>query len=205
MLLAQGNVPARPSKTTSSSQEGTKKHMLLHQLFPHTARTSHIHSHPTRLTSNVVRRRTVSALTRAAGTGSSSTAANSTADVSKDYFQGDSRPIILYDGVCNLCNGAVNIMLDLDPEGKHFRMAALQSPAGRTLLQRCGRSPDDISSIVLVEPNYKGHIRSDAILKIAAGLSNPFPLLAFLGFPVPPFIRDALYDQVANNRYRGQP
>eukprot|EP00967_Tisochrysis_lutea_P153381 scaffold302603_cov17-Tisochrysis_lutea.AAC.2 len=50
-----------------------------------------------------------------------------------------------------------------------------------------------------VEPNYKGHIRSDAILKIAAGLSNPFPLLAFLGFPVPPFIRDALYDQVANN------
>eukprot|EP00983_Pelagomonas_calceolata_P026102 819638-Pelagomonas_calceolata.AAC.2 len=101
-LIILGNVPARPSKTTSSSQEGTKKHMLLHQLFPHTARTSHIHSHPTRLTSNVVRRRTVSALTRAAGTGSSSTAANSTADVSKDYFQGDSRPIILYDGVCNL-------------------------------------------------------------------------------------------------------
>ncbi|KAF5837796.1 hypothetical protein DUNSADRAFT_3868 [Dunaliella salina] len=121
---------------------------------------------------------------------------------SKDYFQGDSRPIILYDGVCNLCNGAVSLMLDLDPEGKHFRLAALQSPAGKTLLQRCGRSPDDISSIVLVEPNYRGHIRSDAILKIAAGLRQPpLPLLALLGFPVPPAIRDAVYDQVANNRY----
>ena len=54
-------------------------------------------------------------------------------------------------GVCNLCNGAVDFMLDHDREGR-FRMAALQSPAGRTLLESCGRKPDDISSIVLVEP-----------------------------------------------------
>ena len=55
-------------------------------------------------------------------------------------------------GVCNLCNGAVDFMLDHDREGR-FRMAALQSPAGRTLLESCGRKPDDISSIVLVEPD----------------------------------------------------
>ena len=59
-----------------------------------------------------------------------------------------------FTGVCNLCNGAVNFMLDHDTEGR-FRMAALQSNAGRTLLESCGRRPDDISSIVLVEPD--GH------------------------------------------------
>ncbi len=63
-----------------------------------------------------------------------------------------SRPVILYDGVCNLCNGAVDLMITLDPEGRSFRMAALQSPAGMRLLKRSGRRPDDISSIVLVEP-----------------------------------------------------
>ena len=61
----------------------------------------------------------------------------------------DSRPAS--SGVCNLCNGAVDFMLDHDREGR-FRMAALQSPAGRTLLESCGRKPNDISSIVLVEP-----------------------------------------------------
>jgi predicted DCC family thiol-disulfide oxidoreductase YuxK len=66
-----------------------------------------------------------------------------------EYFQADSRPVILFDGVCNLCNGGVNFMLDWDRRGE-FRLAALQSPAGRKLLQRSGRSPDDISSIVLV-------------------------------------------------------
>jgi len=70
--------------------------------------------------------------------------------VEKDDFGTDQRPVILYDGVCNLCNGAVNFMLDWDTSAR-FRLAALQSPAGRRLLARCGRSPDDISSIVLVE------------------------------------------------------
>lgn len=67
------------------------------------------------------------------------------------YFQGDRRPVILFDGVCNLCNGGVNFMLDFDTEGV-YRMAALQSTAGRELLPCCGRNSDDISSIVLVEP-----------------------------------------------------
>ncbi|GAX79384.1 hypothetical protein CEUSTIGMA_g6826.t1 [Chlamydomonas eustigma] len=117
-----------------------------------------------------------------------------------DDFANDRRPVILYDGVCNLCNGAVNLMLDLDPRGE-FRMAALQSPAGRRLLQTCGRQPDDISSIVVVERGGKHHIKSDAILRIAQGLSNPFPLFALFGVPVPPFLRDSLYDLVADNRY----
>jgi len=117
-----------------------------------------------------------------------------------DLFVVDKRPVILYDGVCGMCNAAVNLMLDVDTAG-NFRLAALQSPAGRRLLQRCGRRPEDISSIVLVSET--GHwIRSDAVLRIAQKLPSAFPLLAIFGLPVPPFLRDWVYDQVANNRYR---
>ena len=70
---------------------------------------------------------------------------------SQHFRDGDSRPVILFDGVCNLCNGGVNFMLYFDTGAVH-RMAALQSNAGRELLPCCGRRPDDISSIVLVEP-----------------------------------------------------
>ena len=74
-------------------------------------------------------------------------------------------------------------------------MAALQSPAGRTLLQRCGRAPEDISSIVLVEEG-RCYIKSEAVRRIGARLGIPFPLLAALAEPFPLPIRDFLYDQV---------
>ena len=60
-------------------------------------------------------------------------------DSSSDAFAGsDRRPVILFDGVCNMCNGGVNFVLDWDPAGK-VRFCALQSDAGRKLLQRCNR------------------------------------------------------------------
>lgn len=90
-------------------------------------------------------------------------------------------------------------MLDWDTGGA-FRLAALQSRAGRELLARCGRSPDDISSIVLVERDAC-YIRSEAVLRIGYKISMPFPALAALGFPFPLLIRDSVYDLVANNRY----
>ncbi|KAI8471652.1 MAG: hypothetical protein J3K34DRAFT_227810 [Monoraphidium minutum] len=116
-----------------------------------------------------------------------------------DYFASDKRPIILFDGVCNLCNTGVNIVLDFDKDGA-FRMAALQSAAGRRLLARSGRSPDDISSIVLVEER-RAFVKSEAVRRIGAALGVPFPLLAALVAPVPLPLRDFLYDQVAANRY----
>lgn len=128
-----------------------------------------------------------------------STAARVGADIGAKYFETDQRPVILYDGVCNLCNGAVNFMLDWDGAAV-FRMAALQSDAGKQLLQRSGRAPDDISSIVLVE-NDASYIKSEAILRIGAKLALPISLLSYLGFPIPLLIRDFAYDQVANNRY----
>ena len=124
--------------------------------------------------------------------------------VLKRVFEQDSRPIILFDGVCNLCNSAVNLALDWDPSGK-LRFAALQSKVGQNLLQAHGREANDISSIVFVTP--KGaYTKSDAILGITQEL-NPLPFvpmkpLAMAGqYLVPQILRDAVYDGVADNRY----
>jgi len=114
-------------------------------------------------------------------------------------FSTDKRSIILFDGVCNLCNNGVQTAVGNDPQQK-FRFAALQSDIGRALQQRCGRQPDDLSSIVLVTPDAF-HIKSEAILRIGSGLRQPFPVLAAPLFIIPLPVRDAVYDQIANNRY----
>jgi len=124
-------------------------------------------------------------------------------------FESDSRPIILYDGVCNMCNGGVNFMLDWDKKVPHgnFRFAALQSDTGRALLMRGGREPDDISSIVLATKDGRTFLKSDAILRISSGMWRRTPLLPLAPastaarFLVPGFIRDTVYDGIANNRY----
>ena len=120
-------------------------------------------------------------------------------------FQTDQRPVILFDGVCNMCNSAVNLALEWDPNGK-LRFSALQSKVGRALLEANGRKADDVSSIVLVTKDG-AYIKSDAILKITEELT-PFPLLplkpaAALGIIlVPKFLRDIIYDGIADNRYQ---
>ena len=125
--------------------------------------------------------------------------------ISYRVFKNDQRPVILFDGVCNLCNSAVNLALDWDPNGK-LRFSALQSNVGRGLLQANGRDADDISSIVLVT-NDGAYVKSDAILKITEELTPlgeffPIKPAAQLGqFLIPAFLRDLIYDGVANNRY----
>ncbi|XP_072966122.1 DCC family protein At1g52590, chloroplastic [Typha angustifolia] len=116
-----------------------------------------------------------------------------------EFFQGDSRPIMLFDGVCNLCNGGVRFVRSNDPN-RRIRYAPLQSDSGRKLLKRSGRSPDDISSVVLVEKN-RSYIKSEAVLRIMEHLDLPFPQLALMLKIVPLFARDFAYDNVANNRY----
>lgn len=92
------------------------------------------------------------------------------------------------------CNGGVNFTMQRD-SSKALRYAALQSEAGKKLLQRCGRKPNDISSIVFVEPDAC-FIKSEAVLRIAQKLNQPFPALASSLLPLPGLIRDAVYDQV---------
>lgn len=127
----------------------------------------------------------------------------SAADVSATYsrvFDRDTRPVILYDGVCNFCNTWVNAALKLDPDGTALRFSALQSETGKALLQKSGRAPDDISSIVLVD-REGSYIKSDAILRVSQALGGAAPVLASPGYLMPQFLRDQLYDVVADNRY----
>ncbi len=107
--------------------------------------------------------------------------------------------IVLFDGVCNLCNASVNFIIDNDRK-KHFRFAALQSKAGRAILKKFNFSATHIDTLVLVEGG-KIYTRSDAALHIAKKLKPPLPLLFSLMF-VPPFVRDAVYVTIAKNRYR---
>lgn len=115
------------------------------------------------------------------------------------FFELDNRPIMLFDGVCNLCNGGVKFVRDNDSR-RRIRFEALQSEAGKNLLRRSGRAPDDISSVVLVEKD-RSYMKSEAVLKIMEYINLPFPQLAFFFQFVPLFIRDFAYDNVANNRY----
>jgi predicted DCC family thiol-disulfide oxidoreductase YuxK len=108
-------------------------------------------------------------------------------------------PIVLFDGVCNLCHASVNFILDRDPAGQ-FRFASLQSPTGQDLLRRLNLPTDKLSTVVLVEGD-RWHTKSSAALRIAWRLKAPWPLLAvFLLVPWP--LRNLVYDLIARNRYR---
>lgn len=112
------------------------------------------------------------------------------------------RPVLLFDGVCNLCNGAVNFVIDHDPAGR-FRFASLQSEEGRALLTRVGRPEDYRGSLVLVNAaRTRAWVRSDAVLEVARHLGGPLPALARAAAWLPHWLRDAAYDVVARRRYR---
>lgn len=108
-------------------------------------------------------------------------------------------PIVLFDGVCNLCNGSVQFIIKRDPK-KQFRFASLQSPAGQALLDRFGLEAAKLDSVVLVEGD-RCHVKSSAALQIAGRLGGGWPLLAGLRV-IPRFLRDAVYDMIARRRYR---
>ncbi|CAI0542204.1 unnamed protein product [Linum tenue] len=120
-------------------------------------------------------------------------------EATNSVFEKDSRPIMLFDGVCNLCNGGVRFVRQND-QNRRIRYEALQSESGMNLLRRSGRAPDDISSVVLVEKD-RSYVKSEAVMKIMEYIDLPFPQLAFFLQFVPLFVRDFVYDNVANNRY----
>lgn len=106
---------------------------------------------------------------------------------------------LLFDGVCNLCNGAVNFIIDRDPN-RHFQFAALQSEFGQQQLDRLGLNQEDFDSLVLLSEG-KVYKKSSAALKIAGNLKGLYPLLKVF-LIVPPFIRNGIYDIIARNRYK---
>ena len=108
--------------------------------------------------------------------------------------------IILFDGVCNLCNRSVNFILQREKE-PIFQFASIQSEAGQKLLAWC-RLPKDYSEAVVLIDRGKVYLGSTAALKIGQQLSFPWSLLSSAGFLVPTFIRDWVYKQIATHRYQ---
>lgn len=115
-------------------------------------------------------------------------------------IEGDyDNPIILFDGVCNLCNAFVDFIIIRDTKGA-YRFASLQSSFGQEKIMKCSTAEADMDSVVLIEAE-KCYTKSTAALRIARRLRFPWPLLC--GFViVPRILRDAIYDFVANNRYQ---
>ncbi len=110
-----------------------------------------------------------------------------------------SHPVILFDGVCNLCNGAVQFIIKRDKK-KQFRFASLQGTTGSELLKQHDLPADVFNSFILIEKN-KIYTRSTAALRVAWKLSGGWKLL--YGFMiVPRFIRNAVYNMIAKNRYK---
>ena len=107
-------------------------------------------------------------------------------------------PVLLFDGVCNLCNGVVQFIIPRDPEGR-IRFAPLQSETGKALLSGHGLPPGQLDSVVLVEDG-EVYRKSAAAIRLAELLGWPYRLAA-VGKLLPEAVRDALYDLVAEYRY----
>lgn len=107
--------------------------------------------------------------------------------------------VVLFDGVCNFCNGYVNYVIDHDP-ADYFRFASLQSAAGSALAARHGIDVNELSTVVFIADD-KAYTRSGAVLRICGKLRGPMRLLSPL-LIVPAPLRDFGYRLVAKNRYR---
>jgi predicted DCC family thiol-disulfide oxidoreductase YuxK len=111
----------------------------------------------------------------------------------------ETHSIILFDGVCNLCNGAINFVIKRDTDNV-FKFASLQEEPGPSLLKEYGINTLDIDSIILLEKG-KAYTKSTAALRLSKKLSGGWPLI--YGFIIiPAFIRNRVYDYIAKNRYK---
>ncbi len=107
--------------------------------------------------------------------------------------------VVYFDGVCNLCNSAVNFLIDQDKQGK-LKFASLQSEAGKAVLHHSGLPERDYDSFIFLK-NGQLFQKSDAVLEVVRLLGGGWSLL--YGFKIVPRAwRDWFYTQIAQNRYR---
>jgi predicted DCC family thiol-disulfide oxidoreductase YuxK len=112
--------------------------------------------------------------------------------------QKDHQPIILFDGICNLCNASVRFVLKQDKK-KQFLLASLQSDAAKKLLLQYNYKNNDLNSIILIDRN-KVHKKSAAIMLIFEYLGMPWRVFNVLKI-LPLRWLDFIYDQIAERRY----
>lgn len=110
----------------------------------------------------------------------------------------ENNPILLFDGICNFCNGWVNFIIRKDKK-KKFRFASIQSESGKKLLKQY-ELPENGETAVLIY-NGKAHIKSTAGIHVLYHLGGLYSLwFAFIIFPA--YVRDFYYDIIAKNRYK---
>lgn len=110
------------------------------------------------------------------------------------------KKIILFDGVCNLCNAAVQFVIQHDKKDV-FRFVALQSELGQEILKHIGINPKNIDSVILYEPGISYYYKSTAAIEIAKSLGG-FWHLGTVFRIIPTGIRNQLYNYIAKNRYK---
>lgn len=111
----------------------------------------------------------------------------------------EGKSLLLFDGVCNLCNGFVQFTI---PRDRHHRFvfASLQSEVGQKVLARLGQNGESLSTVILIE-NDDVYTHSTVALRMVRSFPGLWPLLYLLVI-IPKSIRDAIYNWVAANRYR---
>jgi predicted DCC family thiol-disulfide oxidoreductase YuxK len=108
-------------------------------------------------------------------------------------------PLVLFDGVCNLCSWSVQFLAPRDRAGKLW-FAAVQSRTGQAILARSGLPTDRFDSFVFLEAR-RLHFKSDAVFRLVRYMTWPWPILK-IGRVLPRPLADWLYDRLARNRYR---
>ena len=109
------------------------------------------------------------------------------------------QPLILFDGICNLCNSSVQFVLKKD-KNKQFKFASIQSDAAKEILLQFSKNNSDLDSIILIY-NGRRYEKSSAILRIGKLLGG-FYSLGMVFWLIPKPIRDWVYDYIAKNRYK---
>ena len=119
--------------------------------------------------------------------------------LAQDVFSKDKRPVVMFDGVCSLCNSGVNFAMDQD-ESAQLRFCSLQSRVAQSLLLREGKSPNLQQISFITESN--GYFSSDAVSHICMRLDSvPLQWFGTLGQFTPPWIRESVYQLVSKNRH----
>lgn len=111
------------------------------------------------------------------------------------------KKIILFDGVCNLCNNSVLFVIKRDKKDK-FRFAALQSDIGTQLTSERNIDTNKVDSIIVIEPGVAYYARSTAALEIAKELGGIWSIFRPMEYILPESIRDGIYKFIAKNRYK---
>lgn len=110
------------------------------------------------------------------------------------------KKIILFDGVCNLCDSTVQFIIKRDKKDI-FRFVALQSELGEQIIKHIGVDRSKTDSIILYEPGVAYYYKAEAAIKIAANLGGLFPLMNIFSV-LPKSLSNSVYDYIAKNRYK---